>query len=116
MPLDIAVPTEPVFAEPWQAQAFAMVVALHEQGLFSWDEWAATLSRELKGADADPHGHDYYEHWVAALGALLSAKGIAGDAEVDALQAAWERAAHATPHGKPIVLGNDPERAGLSTG
>jgi hypothetical protein len=47
---------------------------------------------------------------------LLSARGIAGDAEVDALQAAWERAAHATPHGKPIVLGNDPERAGLSTG
>lgn len=105
---------EPVFAEPWQAQAFAMVVALHEKGLFSWDEWAATLSRELKRADADPHGHDYYEHWVAALGALLADKGVAADAEVDALQAAWERAAHATPHGKPILLENDPERAGPS--
>jgi nitrile hydratase accessory protein len=104
------VPAEPVFAEPWQAQAFAMVVALQEAGLFAWDEWAETLSRELHRAEADPHGHDYYEHWVAALGALLSAKGIAGDAEVDALQAAWERAAHATPHGTPIVLENDPLR------
>ena len=111
-----AVPAEPVFAEPWQAQAFAMVVALHEKGLFSWNEWAAALSRELKRADADPHGHDYYEHWVAALGALVAARGIAGDSEVDALQAAWERAAHATPHGQPILLENDPERAGLSPG
>jgi len=103
-------PAEPVFAEPWQAQAFAMVVALHEAGLFGWDEWAETLSRELHRAGADPHGHDYYEHWVAALAALLSARGIAGDAEVDALQAAWQRAAHATPHGEPIVLENDPLR------
>lgn len=112
MPDAGAVPTEPVFVEPWEAQAFAMVVALHDAGLFAWDEWAETLSRELLGAGADPHGHDYYEHWVAALGALLSAKGIAGDAEVDALQAAWERAAHATPHGAAILLENDPCRRG----
>ena len=31
---------EQVFAEPWQAQAFAMTVALHDRGLFSWNEWA----------------------------------------------------------------------------
>jgi nitrile hydratase accessory protein len=104
------VPAEPVFAEPWQAQAFAIVVALHEAGLFTWDEWAATLSAELHRAGADPQGHDYYAHWVAALGALLDRKGVAADAEVDALQAAWQRAAHATPHGEPIVLENDPER------
>jgi nitrile hydratase accessory protein len=101
----------PVFAEPWQAQAFGMVVALHARSLFSWDEWAQTLSAELKRGDADPHGHDYYEHWLRALERLLAAKEVAGAPEVDALTEAWQRAAHATPHGKPILLENDPERA-----
>ncbi len=99
---------EPVFAEPWQAQAFAMTVSLHAAGLFSWSEWAAELSAELKGEAAD--GHDYYEHWLAALEALVRQKGIADAATIEALTAAWHRAAEATPHGKPILLENDPNR------
>jgi nitrile hydratase accessory protein len=99
---------EPVFAEPWQAEAFAMTVALHDKGLFSWSEWADALAAEVKRPDAASDGHDYYEHWLAALESLLSAKGVAGRGDVDALAAAWERAAHATPHGKPILLENDP--------
>ncbi|RWC94885.1 MAG: nitrile hydratase accessory protein [Mesorhizobium sp.] len=99
---------EPVFAEPWQAEAFAMTVALHDKGLFSWSEWADALSAEVKRPDAAADGHDYYEHWLAALESLLSAKGVAGRSDVDRLAAAWERAAHATPHGKPILLENDP--------
>ena len=98
---------EPVFAEPWQAQAFAMTVSLHAAGLFTWSEWAAALSAELKGESAD--GHDYYEHWLAALEALIRRKGVADSATIDALTAAWHRAAEATPHGKPILLENDPE-------
>ncbi|WP_183097102.1 nitrile hydratase accessory protein [Mesorhizobium sp. YM1C-6-2] len=101
---------EPVFAEPWQAEAFALTVALHEKGLFSWGEWAEALSAEVKRQDASDDGHDYYEHWLAALEKLLVSKGVAPTAEVDALAAAWERAAHATPHGKPILLENDPQR------
>lgn len=103
-----AVFEDPVFAEPWQAEAFAMTVALHDKGLFSWSEWADALSAEVKKPDAASDGHDYYEHWLAALEKLLSRKGIAGKGEVDALAAAWGRAAHATPHGKPILLENDP--------
>ncbi|MDG4879997.1 nitrile hydratase accessory protein [Mesorhizobium sp. WSM4884] len=99
---------DPVFAEPWQAEAFAMTVALHDKGLFSWSEWADALSAEVKKPDAASDGHDYYEHWLAALEKLLSSKGIAGKGEVDELAAAWARAAHATPHGKPILLENDP--------
>ncbi|RWO87746.1 MAG: nitrile hydratase accessory protein [Mesorhizobium sp.] len=98
----------PVFAEPWQAEAFAMTVALHDSGLFSWSEWADALSAEVKQPGAASDGHDYYEHWLAALQKLLSAKGVAGKGDIDALAAAWERAAHATPHGKPILLENDP--------
>ncbi|MDH4988825.1 nitrile hydratase accessory protein [Aminobacter anthyllidis] len=100
---------EPVFSEPWQAEAFAMVVALHERGLFTWAEWAERLSTEVKKPDAASDGSDYYGRWLAALERLMAEKGFAGHDEVDAVAAAWERAAHATPHGQPILLENDPE-------
>ena len=102
----------PVFAEPWQAEAFALVVALHERGLFSWAEWAEALSREVKQPGAAADGSDYYEHWLRALEILLAAKGVAATSDVDRLSAAWQRAAHATPHGKPILLENDPGPGG----
>jgi nitrile hydratase accessory protein len=98
----------PVFAEPWQAEAFAMTVALHDKGLFSWSEWAQALSSEVKKPGAAADGHDYYEHWLAALEGLLVSKGLTAKSDVDATAEAWERAAHATPHGKPILLENDP--------
>lgn len=97
---------EPVFAEPWQAQVFALALALNERGVFTWAEWAETLGSALKGAAAD--GSDYYERWLAALEGLLVQKNIATVPEVADLTAAWHRAAEATPHGKPILLENDP--------
>ncbi|MEJ6784399.1 nitrile hydratase accessory protein [Aminobacter sp. Piv2-1] len=102
---------EPVFSEPWQAEAFAMVVALHERGVFTWGEWAERLSAEVKAPGAAADGSDYYERWLAALERLLAEKGLAGHDEVDAMASAWERAAHATPQGQPILLENDPERS-----
>lgn len=102
----------PVFTEPWQAQAFALVVALHERGLFGWSEWTEVLGRQVGTANAAADGSDYYRHWLAALEHLLASKGIAGQADIDAVAAAWERAAHATPHGRPILLENDPQSAG----
>lgn len=101
----------PVFSEPWQAEAFALTVALHEKGVFSWSEWAEVLSSEVKKPGAAQDGSDYYEHWLAALEKLLASKGAAAKPEVDAMAAAWERAAHATPHGMPILLENDPQRS-----
>ncbi len=102
----------PVFAEPWQAETFALTLALHEKGLFSWGEWAEALSAEVKAPNAAADGSDYYDRWLVALEKLLAAKGVTPESEVDALAAAWQRAAHATPHGQPIVLENDPERSG----
>src|SRR4051794_66959 len=87
---------EPVFSEPWQAEAFALVVALHESGLFSWGEWAEALSLEVKDPAAALDGSDYYKHWLKALEKLRAAKDVAGGADVDTLAAAWQRAAHAT--------------------
>lgn len=98
----------PVFQEPWQAQAFAMTVHLHEKGLFSWPEWAASLSWEVHRAERAADGSDYFEAWVAALCHLLVDKGVADLETILALQESWKRAAEATPHGQPIERTNDP--------
>lgn len=103
----------PVFAAPWQAQAFALVVALQERGVFSAEEWAQALGAEIAEAVAEGgcrDGSDYYERWCEALEHLLVDKGLTTHPSVDALAAAWARAAQATPHGEPIRLENDPER------
>ena len=68
-----------MFAEPWQAQAFALAVRLSEQGHFTWKEWAAALAAELKAAAdrGEPDdGSRYYHHWLAALERLVTEKGL----------------------------------------
>lgn len=99
---------DPVFAEPWQAQAFAMTVHLHEKALFTWAEWAQCLSREVHRPHRAADGSDYFDAWVAALCSLLSDKGVADAETLLTLQKSWQRAAQATPHGQPIELANDP--------
>ena len=96
------------FTEPWQAHVFALAVHLHEQGLFTWPEWAEALSAQVTRPDAAPDGSDYYEHWTAALQAVLAERGVASPDRIDDVAAAWERAAEATPHGQAIELANDP--------
>jgi nitrile hydratase accessory protein len=101
----------PVFREPWEAQAFAMAIALHERGFFTWSEWAAALAAEIKAAQAagDPDtGETYYQHWLAALEKLADAKALADRDELATRRDQWDRAARATPHGQPIELTNDP--------
>ena len=99
--------SEPVFSEPWQAQAFAMTLALHRRGLFGWPEWAAALADEIVKAqaagDAD-RGDTYYHHWLAALERLVAEKGASSVAELARYQHAWNHAAERTPHGQPIEL------------
>jgi len=101
---------EPVFPEPWAAEAFAITVHLHERGLFTWNEWAETLSRELHQPGRAEDGSDYFDCWVAALSAILVKLGVADADMILDLQKSWQRAAEATPHGKPIELANDPLR------
>ncbi len=97
----------PVFAEPWQAQAFALAVRLSEQGHFTWKEWAAALAEELKSAAdrGEPDdGSRYYEHWLAALERLVTCKGLSDRASLLARKEAWADAYRHTPHGKPVEL------------
>ncbi len=92
----------PVFAAPWEAQAFAMAVALQERGCFTATEWADALGAEITGGDPTA---TYYEHWLTALECLLVTKRLADPATLGRYRVAWARAAERTPHGSPIELG-----------
>ena len=97
----------PVFAEPWQAQAFALAVKLSEQGHFTWKEWASALAGELKAAasrNEPDDGSHYYHHWQAALERLVTEKGLTDRASLHARKVAWADAYRHTPHGKPVEL------------
>jgi nitrile hydratase accessory protein len=97
----------PVFREPWEAQAFAMALALHARGLFTWREWADALARQIERAQAsgDPDtGETYYRHWLATLEQLVAEKGAASSHALRRTRDAWDRACDRTPHGLPIEL------------
>ena len=97
----------PVFREPWEAQAFAMALALNERGLFTWSEWAAALGDEIKRAQAagDPDtGETYYRHWLAALERMVADKGVTSGDILARTRDAWHHAADRTAHGQPIEL------------
>ena len=94
---------EPVFAEPWEAQAFALAVKLSDAGYFTWKEWAAALAEEIRSSP-DDDGSRYYQHWLVALEKLVTAKGLTDPAAMLARKEAWADAYRHTPHGKPVEL------------
>jgi len=98
----------PVFREPWEAQAFALVVVLHQRGLFTWAQWAQALSASIAraGEAGDPDtGDRYYHHWLEALERLVVERGLAPALALGALRQAWRTASEITPHGQPVALG-----------
>ena len=110
----------PVFREPWEAQAFAMTVKLHEAGLFTWEEWAAVLSAEIASAQSsgDPDlGNTYYRHWQNALERLVVEKGATLSTELEDRVETWRQAYLNTPHGQPIELsaGHSADRSGTTS-
>ncbi len=99
--------SSPVFREPWEAQAFGLVVELHRHGAFTWKEWAEALSAQIRVAQTggDPDlGNTYYRHWLTALEALIQSKGLTSATELAEFHRAWDRAADRTPHGQAIEL------------
>ncbi len=104
---------EPVFNAPWEAQAFAMTLALHERGVFDWNEWGATLATAIRDAQlaGDPDsGENYYRHWLTALENISAAKGLVTNGALLHRRHAWDDAARRTPHGQPIELGRTQAR------
>ena len=99
--------SEPVFAEPWQAQAFALAVSLIEAGQISWQDWSNTLGDEIslaaqRGIAED--GSGYYELWLNALERLVDSSGLASARDLAELKKAWHRAYESTPHGEPVSI------------
>jgi nitrile hydratase accessory protein len=97
----------PVFRAPWEAQAFAMAVTLHERGHFTWKEWAARLAEEIAAAKTSGEHDDgsrYYYYWLAALEKLVAEKRLIKADELATRKDEWDRAARETPHGQPIEL------------
>ena len=119
---------EPVFKEPWEAQAFSLVIALHESGVFSWDEWSEALPQAIhrglhpggvndvvqpvgegpgdRMGEREDRGDSYYQHWLAAIEHLAIAKGLSEAGELAQRVQAWREAYLATPHGQPVELAN----------
>lgn len=98
---------EPVFQEPWQAQAFALAVHLHGKGVFTWQKWASALAEEIKKAEAKGERDDgtrYYEIWLSTLERLVREHGLAEQSALDARKKDWAEAYRLTPHGKPVEL------------
>ena len=97
----------PVFRAPWEAQAFAMALALHERGAFTWKEWARTLAQviaEVRQSGEEDTGEHYYRHWLTALERIATDKGLVTGALLRKRKTQWADAARRTPHGKPIEL------------
>ena len=98
----------PVFAEPWQAQAFAMAVQLSAAGYFTWTEWATALGEQLQAAAkrGEPDdGSRYFEHWLTALECLVTEKKLTDRTTLSERKDAWADAYRHTPHGQPVELG-----------
>lgn len=99
----------PVFAEPWQAQAFALAVRLSEAGLFTWREWAdelASVLREAGTREPPDDGSHYYDHWLLALERLCLSRGLTNLQALNERRTAWAEAYRRTPHGQPVELSN----------
>ena len=100
---------QPVFAEPWEAHAFAIAVKLSEKGLFKWSEWTNTLAEEIKKAKEKGNpdfGNTYYKFWLSALETILLEKNILKKSDLKSMMEQWRRAYLSTPHGIPVKLVN----------
>ena len=107
VPQEISDRENVVFSEPWEAQAFAIVVALSDRGYFSWEEWSNTLAEVISRAEAEggpSDGSDYYVNWVTALEQILKCNNLTDDLSLASVKAEWEQAYKLTPHGKPVSL------------
>ena len=95
------------FHHPWQATAFALVLALQDRQILARDRWSAALGVQIQCAcnRGMPDDNDtYYKCWLAALEQVLTQEGLTTPSEIQYFRHAWLAAAARTPHGKPIVL------------
>lgn len=100
----------PAFGEPWHAQVFGLAMTLSQAGVFSWADWVATFSAEIRRnpqtADETVEG-SYYRQWSEALITLLGQTGHLDADELATTAEAWRRSYLATEHGLPVIFRRD---------
>ncbi|KPX23598.1 hypothetical protein ALO71_02951 [Pseudomonas amygdali pv. dendropanacis] len=99
----------PVFEQLWQAQAFSLVVHLHQAGLFPWADWVGIFSEQIKASPAqrgESLNDAYYRQWGAALETLVERLGLCGQDAISQRAGEWCQAYLNTPHGQPVSLVN----------
>ena len=74
---------ELVFEEPWQGRVFGMAIALHEQGLFAWEDFRQELIARIAAAEARGGAFEYYEVWLETFERVLATKGVVTPSEVE---------------------------------
>ncbi|GGB63666.1 hypothetical protein GCM10011316_39410 [Roseibium aquae] len=87
------------FAEPWNARAFALVLALSERGLFTLKDFQGELIDKIGAYEklgCIRTDEEYYTHWVEALTALLRRRGLLSAEAVSAMEASLVAVAAAT--------------------
>lgn len=67
-----------VFAEPWEARIFAIVVALAESGRLPWPDFQTRLAAAIAAEPARP----YWSSWLAAALTLLEERRLISPAEL----------------------------------
>jgi nitrile hydratase accessory protein len=95
------------FDAPWQAQAFAIVVALNEAGYFGWDEWVGVFSQEIARSPAragESKNDTYSRQWLDALEQIVVTRGLLAREDTNARAAEWRAAYVNTPHGQAVEL------------
>lgn len=101
--------TGPVFDEPWQAQAFSVLVALRQEGCFEWKDWVDVFSQTIKAFPAEPGetaNAAYFRQWAYALERMLVGRGLLTASEIAGREQQWRQAYLNTPHGEPVHLIN----------
>lgn len=100
-------PEAPAFSEPWQAQAFALAVALQDAGVIDRAQWTKAFSEAIAAAEASGGVIDaerYHRLWVETLEALSVAQAGLSPRRIGETQEAWAQAYRRTPHGQPVEL------------
>jgi nitrile hydratase accessory protein len=92
---------ELVFAAPWESRAFGLAMALHDGGLFEWEDFRRQLISAVARAEAGGGEFSYYRCWLEALQTLLDSSGLvdAGSVEERAGVLACRPAGHDHDHG-----------------
>ena len=100
LPEDIAIPIgddgDPIFAEPWEARAFAIVVSAFEQGRFEWKDFQELLVNEIRHGEASGEPPPYYLNWAIAAEKLFEDLGTVEHSSID------QRVAELRPDDKTV--------------